>query len=150
MRLANDSSGHRLVLMVDNVAYDNLAEVADTHPQLGMEQCMALYCEAWVRQHHGGSFCVIRHADDFKRRYRVRTQRGRNTVSASQSAEDFGVYDVTEISEPKLHDDVLRCYVEDRQYGVPYRVDLPWPVRTDAVVEFVLLPMQYDEDANIY
>jgi hypothetical protein len=136
----------RRVLVVEGVAYDDLDSVMQRYPQLGTTECLALYCEAWIRMHHGTGYRVIRDAADFKTRYQAQTRRGRNTVRASHQPADFGTYDVTEVSEPQLRHDVLRCYVEDRQCGVPYRVEAPWPIHTDTVVEFLLLPLQDDED----
>jgi hypothetical protein len=145
--VGNDYDRH--VVAVDGAVYDSLDAVMQAHPQLGVPEGMALYCEAWIRLHHGTGYRVIRDPAEFAGRYRMLAQRRHSAVRTAHSAADCPVYDVTEVGEPRLQDDVLRCYVEDRLHGLPYRVEFPWPPRPDVVVEFLLLPLQDDDDDGI-
>jgi hypothetical protein len=83
---------------------------------------------------------------EFRTRYHTLKSRGYAGQRGRQSAPGLGAYDVTEISEPQLYNDTLRCYVEDRHNGIPYRVEMPWPMSADSLVQFQLLPIEGEED----
>lgn len=136
----------RRVLVADGVAYRDMEEVVHAFPHIGRTESAALFAEAWLRLHHGSGYQVIRDPADFRNRYQALAGRSRRGLSAAQSSAQYARYDVTEVSEPELRSDVLRCYVEDRRCGVPYRIEMPWPTHMHTVVEFLLLPLQDDED----
>lgn len=136
----------RRVLVADGVAYRDMEELVHAYPHIGRTESAMLFVEAWLRLHHGSGYRLIRDPADFRNRYRALAGRSRRGLSAAQSSAQYARYDVTEVSEPDLRSDVLRCYVEDRRCGVPYRIDMPWPAQTHTVVEFMLLPLQYDEE----
>lgn len=136
----------RRVLVSAGRTYRDLDEVADAHPQFGRTGSAVVFFEAWLRLHHGSGYRIIRDANEFRRRYEAFAGRGRKALSTSQANPAYAIYDVTEVREPELRNDVLRCYVEDRRCGIPYRVDLPWPTNMEATVEFRLLSVRDGRD----
>jgi hypothetical protein len=109
-------------------------------------QHLILHIEAWLRLNHGSGYRLIKNPADFRNRAVAASQHG--GVRGRNSAPHAGQYDLTEINEPQLYSDTLRCYVEDRVSGVPYRVELPWPVNSLDMVRFDLLPQLHDDDED--
>lgn len=138
------------VLGVAGAEYHTMDDLVRDYADVGSAERRATFCEAWIRLNHGSGYRLIQDPAEFRSRYHMAKQRGYTGVRGRQSAPGFGLYDVTEISEPQLYDDTLRCYVEDRVSGVPYRVELPWPMRADALVRFALLPLEDDGDDDNY
>lgn len=138
----------RPVLAVADAEYNNMGDLVRDYPDLVSLDHLAQYCEAWLGLNHGSGYRLIQDPTEFKSRYHMVKQRGYTGVRGRTSVPSVGPYDLTEISEPQLYDDVLRCYVEDRVYGVPYRVELPWPMNAEALVQFVLLPLLDDEEED--
>jgi hypothetical protein len=136
----------RPVLGVSGAEYHSMDDLLRDYPDVGSPERLAVLCEAWLRLNHGSGYRLINDPDEFKNRYLTVKQRGYSGARARQAAPGCGPYDVSEIIEPQLHYDALRCYVEDRHNGVPYRVEMPWPLRSDALVRFQLLALEDDED----
>jgi hypothetical protein len=130
------------VLAVTGTEYHTMDDLVRDYPDVGSAERRAMFCEAWLRLNHGSGYRLIQDPAQFKSRYHLVKQRGYTGVRGRQSVPGSAAYDATEISEPQLFDDTLRCYVEDRVSGLPYRVELPLPMRADALVRFELLPLE--------
>jgi hypothetical protein len=136
----------RPVLAIQGARYQTVEDLLRDYPDVDSAERLALFWEAWLRLNHGSGYRLIQDPADFKSRYQIVKQRGYSGARGRQSAPGTGTYDVTEICEPQQYNDTLSCYVEDRLNGVPYRVEMPWPMRADSLVRFMLLPLEGDED----
>lgn len=116
---------------------DKDASNRELHPPAAPAELVRI-CEAWLLLNHGSGYRLIRHPDQYR-------QRHAHSSPASSRREwpathDVRQYDLTEIAEPRVVGDILRCYVADRVSRIPYRVELPWPVTPAGPARFQLLP----------
>jgi len=124
------------------------AGLRDTHaglherPRSGTAKDLVQMFEAWLLLNHGSGFRLIRDPLAFRKRAQQAARRG--NVRRPNAAD----YDLNELQEPREYNGSLRCYVENRLNGIPYRVDLPWPISAQDSARFQLLPLLRDEDED--
>lgn len=136
----------RPVVSVAGAEYHTVDDLVGDFADADSGERLALFCAAWLRLNHGSGYRLIHDPAEFRNRYHIVKPRGYAGARGRQSAPGLGAYDVAEISEPQLYNDTLRCYVEDRHNGIPYRVEMPWPMNADRLVQFQLLPLEGEED----
>jgi hypothetical protein len=122
--------------------YDTLADLVTAQPELGTADQLPLYCEICLHFYPGPGCMPIDDPDEFRGRYQALVRHGTEHPGDMPSTADFGPFDVSGISKPQLVKDTLVFYAEDMLYGVPYRVEAPWPHRKGEPVKFLLLPLQ--------
>lgn len=140
MRMEDD--GGRPFVLAAGQRHGSIAELAAVHPALGTAEQLPLSCEICLHFTSRFGFTLIDDPDEFRRRYAALVRHSRAASSDRPSTADFGPFDVTEIGHPQLVKDTLVFYVEDKLYGVPYRVEAPWPLHAQGVVKFLLLPLE--------
>ena len=140
MRMEDD--GQCPLVIAAGQCYGSMAELAVAHPELGTAEQLPLYCKLTLHFTRRSGFTLIDDPDEFRRRYAALARHGKAAFSNSPSTADFAPFDVTEIASPYLAKDSLVFYVEDKLYGVPYRVEVPRPVHAQGMVKFLLLPRQ--------
>jgi len=109
---------------------------------------LARMFEAWLLLNHGSGYRLIKDPVRFRSRAEQAARRAGGAGRRRHPAPDASQYDLAEICEPRLYGNRLRCYVEDRVNGVPYRVDLSWPIDAQETARFQLLPLLQDQGAD--
>lgn len=129
----------------DEAGFHDFCDPLQNHAGSASAKQLARLFEAWLLLNHGSGYRLIQDPAQFRNRAEQMARRARSAGRGRHSAPNASQYDLTEIREPRLHSNGLRCYVEDRVNGVPYRVDLPWPISPQATARFQLLPLAEEE-----
>lgn len=142
LEMRMEDSGQCPFVIASGQRYNSMAELTTAHPELGASEQLPLYCRICLHFVRGFGFTIIDAPEEFRNRYAALVRHGKASSGDRLTAADFGPFDTSEIGHPKLTEDKLVFYVEDNLYGVPHRVEAPWPDHAQGVVKFLLLPLQ--------
>lgn len=120
----------------------------DDHARTASVKELVQLFEAWLLLNHGSGFRLVKDPAPFRNRAAQTARRSRSGGRGWHAQPNAGQYDLTEMHEPRLYNGRLRCYVEDRVSGIPYRVELPWPISAQDTARFQLLPLLQEEGAD--
>ena len=123
LEMGMEDDGQRPFVIAAGQRYSAMAELSTAHPALRAAEQLPLYCSICLHFARGFSFTPIDDPDEFRRRYAALVRHGKAASGDRPSTADFGPFDTAEIGHPKLAKDKLVFYVEDKLYGVPYRVE---------------------------
>jgi hypothetical protein len=137
-----DERTERPVVSAGEQSYTTLADLLAAHPEIAAADQLPLYCELCLHFYPGPGCMLIEDPEEFRSRYQALVRYGTENPGDMPSTADFGPFDVSEISHPKLVQDLLVFYAEDMLYSLPYRVEVTWPYRNEEPVKFLLLPLQ--------
>jgi hypothetical protein len=136
-----DAERGRRSVLTGQGSYGSLHALASAFPELTEAQHRDTYCELCMQFHGGRRYLRIDDPDAFRTAYRALLEHGETAQDGLPTAADFGPFDVTEIAAPRIAGKTLTFYVRDIRFGVPYRVEAPWPAEAGSTVRFSLLPL---------
>lgn len=137
----NEASG-RPIVIADEQRYDAMSDLLIAHPELASAEQLPVFCRLLLHFHPGPGCMPIEDPGKFRARYAALVRYGMENPGGISTTADFGPFDVSEISEPKVANDTLIFYAEEMLHNVPYRVEVPWPYRKEEKVKFLLLPLE--------
>lgn len=142
LEMRMDDNGQRPFVIAGEQRYSSMSELTTAHSELCTSEQLPLYCRICLHFVRGFGFTLIDAPEEFRSRYAALVRHGKAASGDRPTTADFGPFDTSEIDHPKLTEDTLVFYVEDNLYGIPYRVEAPWPDHAQGVVKFLLLPQQ--------
>lgn len=141
LRVQEDTALGQTFIFEGQDRYDSLHALAAAFPELVDEPHRETYCELCTQFHGGQRYRRIDDPDAFRTLYRELLAHGETHSGELPTVADFGPFDVTEIAAPRINNGMLVFYVKDVRFGIPYRVEAPWPAEVGAAVRFALLPL---------
>lgn len=141
LTVKEDTERGRTSILTGQDSYGSLQALASAFPELIEAQHRDTYCELCMQFHGGRRYQRIDDPDVFRAAYRALLEHGETANDWLPTAADFGPFDVTEIAAPRIAGKTLTFYVRDIRFGVPYRVEAPWPAEAGGPVRFLLLPL---------
>lgn len=142
LEMRMEDNGQRPVVIATGQRYSSMAELSTAYPELCAAEQLPLYCRICLHFVRGFGFTLIDEPDEFRHRYAALVRHGKAASGDRPSTADFGPFDTSEVGYLQLAKDKLVFYVEDKLYGVPYRVEAPWPAHAQGMVKFLLLPQK--------
>lgn len=142
LEMRMEDNDQRPFVIAGGQRYNSMAELTTANPELGASEQLPLYCRIYLHFVRGFGFILIDNPEEFRSRYAARVRHGKAALGDRPTTADFGPFNTSEIGHPKLTEDKLVFYVEDKLYGIPYRVEAPWHDHAQGVVKFLLLPQQ--------
>jgi hypothetical protein len=133
------AAGEQPAVAAEGREFGTLAALAQAYPALCSPGREALCAELCLHFQPEPACRPIVDAEAYRERYRALLQY--EAAGEAPALADFGEFDLSEIGPPQVRGERFVFYAEELRFGLPYRVEAPWPAGAAGAVDFLLLSL---------